>query len=127
MYNAGRGRLEIQDGESYLPVSIQDRTCACGKWQINGIPCKHAVRALRSVNKIPANYVSDWYSVRKYKEAYGLIIYPIGDAETWPESNLPQIQPPMLKRAVGRPPRNRRREEEEAQKGKRYAPATWKR
>ncbi|KAL2892423.1 Zinc finger CCHC domain-containing protein 12 [Bienertia sinuspersici] len=41
------------------------------------------------------------------------------DREQWPESDAPVIQPPVLKRGIGRPPRNRRREEDEQRKCKR--------
>ncbi|KAL2943339.1 Transcription factor MYBS3, partial [Bienertia sinuspersici] len=37
--------------------------------------------------------------------------------EQWPQSDLPKVGPPAFKRGIGRPPRNRRREEDEKKKG----------
>ncbi|KAL2945019.1 Small ribosomal subunit biogenesis GTPase RsgA [Bienertia sinuspersici] len=51
--------------------------------------------------------------------AYGNTINSIPDHEHWPDIDMPSLQPPRLKRGVRRPPRNRRREVDEKQKGKR--------
>ncbi|KAL2928480.1 Altered inheritance of mitochondria protein 23 mitochondrial [Bienertia sinuspersici] len=38
-YPAGRGEYEVSDGRSMLPVSLSNRMCVCGRWQVSGIPC----------------------------------------------------------------------------------------
>ncbi|XP_074306312.1 protein FAR1-RELATED SEQUENCE 6-like [Silene latifolia] len=108
-FESGRGDFEIRDGRSFLLVSLTKRECACGLWDISGILCKHAMRAIISAKKDPVDYVSEWYSVRVYKEAYGLPINPIPDMEQWHVFDLPTLEPPILRRAIGRPSRNRRR------------------
>ncbi|XP_074303589.1 uncharacterized protein LOC141638038 [Silene latifolia] len=119
-YYSGPGKYEVVDGRTQFSVSLSNKTCACGLWQISGIPCKHAVRAILVANKDPNKYVSEWYSVRKYKEAYSLCINPIPDSEQWPSfDDIPTLEPPMFKRSIGRPSRNRRREPGEQRKGKR--------
>ncbi|KAH9602427.1 hypothetical protein KSS87_022945 [Heliosperma pusillum] len=67
----------------------------------------------------PADFVSEWFTVKRYKEAYGLNIHPISDSAQWPTFNVPSLEPPLLRRAIGRPSRNRRREPWEQRKGKR--------
>ncbi|KAL2924588.1 Protein FAM90A27P [Bienertia sinuspersici] len=58
--------------------------------------------------------------VKKYKETYVNNIAPIVDKDLWPTfEDLPNVLPPPLKRGVGRPSRNRRREEGEAPTSKR--------
>ncbi|XP_074265891.1 uncharacterized protein LOC141588344 [Silene latifolia] len=119
-YRSGRGEFEVHDGRTTkLHVSLNKRTCACGLWEINGIPCKHAIRAILSAKRDPVDYVSEWYSVRRYKEAYGMSINPIPDSEQWPMFDVPCLEPPTLRRSIGRPSRNRRREPGEQRKGKR--------
>lgn len=57
---------------------------------------------------------------RPTKKAYNLNINLIPDKEHWSSyEDLPVIMPPIMKRGVGRPSRNKRREEGEDQKGKR--------
>lgn len=124
-YPSGRGNYEVHDGRAKLPVSLTERTCACGRWQLSGIPCKHAVKAILHEGKEPKDYVSDWFSVAKYKEAYAGNIAPVPDQEQWPlNSNIPQLIAPTMKRGIGRPSRNRKREEGEQRKGKRSTTVT---
>ncbi|KAL2898804.1 Copia protein [Bienertia sinuspersici] len=44
------------------------------------------------------------------------------DQSQWGPANTPAINPPEVKRTVGRPPRNRRREPGKQKKGKRSVP-----
>ncbi|XP_057250020.1 uncharacterized protein LOC130591119 [Beta vulgaris subsp. vulgaris] len=118
-YPSGRGVYEIHDDRSVLHVSLTNRACICGRWQIIGIPCKHGVRAILDVGKEPLDFVSEWFSVLRYKQAYRGNISPIPDQEQWPEMDLPKLTPPAMKRGIGRPSRNIMREEGEQQKGKR--------
>ncbi|KAL2922177.1 Lysine--tRNA ligase [Bienertia sinuspersici] len=118
-YPASRGEYEVSDGRSRLPVPISRRTCVCGVWQISGIPCRHGIKALLHAGKDPLDYVSEWYSVRMYKQAYNGCIFPIPDKDHWPIMDLPKLLPPVMKRSIGRPSRNRKREEGEQKKGKR--------
>ncbi|XP_021757228.1 uncharacterized protein LOC110722260 [Chenopodium quinoa] len=67
----------------------------------------------------PHAFVDEWYSVKRYKATYSNGIKSIPDHEQWPEFNLPKILPPKLKRGIGRPSRNRKRDETEDRKGKR--------
>lgn len=71
------------------------------------------MRAIHHARLDPHKFVSEWYSIDMYKRTYDGNIKAIPDREQWPESSLPAIEPPAFKRGVGRPPRNRRREEEE--------------
>jgi SWIM zinc finger len=61
VFKCGGGEFEIIDGKSTLPVSLVERTCICNKWQLTGIPCKHAVRAILYAQDDPARYCSKWY------------------------------------------------------------------
>ena len=57
--------------------------------------------------------------MRLYKAAYSGSIDPIPDLERWPRFDVPVLVPPTLKRSIGRPCRNRKREAGEKMKGKR--------
>ncbi|KAL2902276.1 Zinc finger CCHC domain-containing protein 12 [Bienertia sinuspersici] len=118
-YLSAPGGYEIVDGKSTLPVSLNHHTCKYNQWQLTGIPCKHGMRAILYSNLDPLKFVHEWYSVKRYKMAYGNGIRPIPDREQWAATEVPSIQPPLMKRRVGRPVKNRRRGEEEQRKGKR--------
>lgn len=114
------GEFEIHEGNSQFPLSLNKMKCACGAWQLSGIPCRHAMRAMIAAKLDPYKYVSSWYSVKTYKACYSNNIAAIPDHAQWHEyDDLPTVLPPTLKRGIGRPSRNRRREQGEEQKGKR--------
>ncbi|XP_021768953.1 uncharacterized protein LOC110733245 [Chenopodium quinoa] len=115
----GDGEFEILDGRSMLPVNLREKTCVCNAWKLIRLPCKHAMRAILHSNEDPRFYISEWYSVTRYKLAYANSIKAIPDVDQWPNSPYPEIGPPTMKRGIGRPARNRRREEGEQAKGKR--------
>ncbi|XP_021742853.1 uncharacterized protein LOC110708933 [Chenopodium quinoa] len=121
-FQSSPGEYEIHEGRSQFPLSLNQKICSCGAWQLSDIPCRHAVRAMLHAKVDPHNYVSSWYSARTYKQVYNFVIHPIPDSSQWPpvDATHPQhIYPPKMKRGVGRPSRNRKREEGEDQPGKR--------
>ncbi|XP_021755177.1 uncharacterized protein LOC110720449 [Chenopodium quinoa] len=102
-FESKEGEYEIREGRSMLHVSLNKNSCICGAWQISGIPCKHALRAILYAGHDPHNYVSTWYSVAAYKQAYGPAINSIPDPEHWPQIDQPTINPPPMRRGIGRP------------------------
>ncbi|XP_021752089.1 uncharacterized protein LOC110717641 [Chenopodium quinoa] len=118
-YLSSAGEFEVFEGKSYLAVSLNKKTCACGQWQISGIPCRHGMRAILDSKLDPHAFVDEWFSVKRYKAAYANGIKSIPDAQKWPEFNVPKIMPPELKRGIGRPCRNRKKDDTEERKGKR--------
>ncbi|XP_057528325.1 uncharacterized protein LOC130807059 [Amaranthus tricolor] len=112
-FNSADGFYEIKDGKSTLSVSLNDRTCMCNAWQLTGIPCKHAVRVILHSSQDPIRFCNDWYSCKMYKQVYASTIRSIPDPEHWPKMQFPLIKSPMMKRAIGRPAKNRKREADE--------------
>ncbi|XP_021751655.1 uncharacterized protein LOC110717311 [Chenopodium quinoa] len=119
-FKSSPGEYEIHEGRSQFPLSLNKKICSCGAWQLSGVPCRHAIRALIDAKLDPHDFVSSWYSVKTYKQAYSCCINPIPDTDQWPidDSGI-IIMPPKMKRGIGRPSRNRKREEGEVQPGKR--------
>lgn len=126
-FQSKEGEYEIKEGKAMLTVSLNNKTCLCGAWQISGLPCRHALRAILAAGHNPFKYCSTWYSVQVYKQAYGASINSVPDYEHWPEILQPTILPPHIKRGIGRPSRNRRREVGEPEKGKRSTTVQCKR
>ncbi|XP_021773266.1 uncharacterized protein LOC110737204 [Chenopodium quinoa] len=70
---------EIHEGKSQFPLSLNSKICSCGAWQLSGIPCRHAIRAMTHAKVDLHNYVSSWYSAQTYKKVYSHCITPIPD------------------------------------------------
>ncbi|XP_056693176.1 uncharacterized protein [Spinacia oleracea] len=115
----GGGEFEVRDGHVNFPIRLATRSCACGKWQICGIPCKHALRVIYDQRMNPHDFISPWFKAAAYKLTYAEHIHPMADPSQWPDFGLPSIQPPTIKRPSGRPSKKRKRGANEPKKGKR--------
>ena len=43
--------------EARRVVDMNEMTCSCGRWQLNGIPCAHVISAMYFDNKTPEDFV----------------------------------------------------------------------
>jgi hypothetical protein len=110
---SGNGIFEIMDRGTPYTVDIMKRTCSCRRWDLSGIPCCHAVSALRHDEFPPEDYVSSCYSIERYCRAYEHIILPCRDVREWDKMNGRRIKAPKYVKKVGRPAKNRRKQPEE--------------
>ncbi|XP_012849451.1 PREDICTED: uncharacterized protein LOC105969249 [Erythranthe guttata] len=94
-------------------VDIRAKSCSCRRWDLTGIPCKHAISAIWCRHEDPEQYVHHCYSVDSYKRAYENSISPINGPEFWPQCTLQPPLPPMYTEKAGRPQKLRRREPDE--------------
>lgn len=74
-YQSGVGLWEILGSERQYEVNLFSRTCGCNKWQLTGIPCKHAVTAIFAAKERPEDYVDEYFRKEAYLEHIA-IIYP---------------------------------------------------
>jgi hypothetical protein len=47
-------------------VDLVACTCTCGGYQVNNIPCGHAVACIVKLQKEPRNYIPEIFSLQKY-------------------------------------------------------------
>nr|KAJ0225319.1 hypothetical protein LSAT_V11C100031470 [Lactuca sativa] len=96
-------------------VDMEKKECSCRKWELTGIPCKHAIASL---NEIADNnekvgelytYVHKVYLLDTWKEMYSFKVEPIKGRAMWPKSDCPTtLVPPPHNKAIGRPKKKRR-------------------
>ncbi|WVZ90494.1 LOW QUALITY PROTEIN: hypothetical protein U9M48_036792 [Paspalum notatum var. saurae] len=68
-------------------VNLHERTCSCRKWQVCGLPCKHALAYITSLpNARIENYVDMCYSIDKFRAAYAELIPAMPDKSQWSKS-----------------------------------------
>ncbi|GKV44483.1 hypothetical protein SLEP1_g51664 [Rubroshorea leprosula] len=96
------------------------RTFTCRKWDLSGIPCMHAVAAILYNNENVYDHVPPCYKVETFINLYSNFITPIRGAPQWEKGDMPPVQPPVIRRAAGRPKKARRKvvDEKEKQPGK---------
>nr|XP_043637944.1 uncharacterized protein LOC122608941 [Erigeron canadensis] len=86
----------------------ESRSCDCRLWELSGIPCVHAVNAIFKLNQEPEDYISGWFRLDMYREAYNQCLIPVGGMDTWqinPDHNVPL--PPRPRNMPGRPKKQR--------------------
>ncbi|XP_012851396.1 PREDICTED: uncharacterized protein LOC105971096 [Erythranthe guttata] len=94
-------------------VDLLERKCSCKKWDLSGIPCKHACSAIWCRNEESESYVHNCYKVETYLQVYEPPILGFNGPELWPKSSLEAPLPPNYIEKAGRPQRLRRREPDE--------------
>nr|GMC89292.1 uncharacterized protein LOC109174707 [Ipomoea batatas] len=89
-------------------VGLMNRNCSCRRLDLTGIPCSHAIAAIRKQRESPEDYVHNCYTVEAYLRAYEPAIQPILSSVLWPKSNLPDPLPPKYKAQPERPKKKRK-------------------
>ncbi|XP_031124333.1 uncharacterized protein LOC116027047 [Ipomoea triloba] len=100
-------------------VDLSRFTCSCMRWDLTGIPCQHAVRAIwmKHGNGSVDEYVDPCYSIWSYQTTYGKSIKPLAGPMEWPRSEKePPLPPLYTKNKVGRPKKLRKRSKDEMTK-----------
>ncbi|KAL0381583.1 UNVERIFIED_CONTAM: hypothetical protein Sangu_0222600 [Sesamum angustifolium] len=120
-------QISCFDGTQYS-VDLENGTCGCRKWDLSGIPCKHAVSAIFCQGEDIEKYTHQCYRVQTYLKAYQHPIFPINGRDEWKKSDLSPPVPPKPVKRVGRPPKSSRRLEvdEPVQKNKKRRGAPMK-
>ncbi|CAL8115413.1 unnamed protein product [Prunus armeniaca] len=91
-------------------VDLEQRTCSCRLWQIDGFPCTHAVAAILAKKDSVYDYVDCYYRTNFFQKAYESPIFPILDIGKGLGSNgsaAGVVLWPITKRPAGRPPTKR--------------------
>lgn len=68
--------------------------CTCLEWQHTGKPCPHALALIitqESVDVELEDFVHEYYSVQRFKNAYKRIIEPLPDRSQWPLVDPPYV------------------------------------
>ena len=68
-----------------MTVDLEARTCSCRKWDMTGIPCRHAISCISFLHKEVEDFISPLYKKENYLKAYSSSIPPIDGKRFWPK------------------------------------------
>ncbi|XP_031395165.1 uncharacterized protein LOC116206431 [Punica granatum] len=108
----GDAKFEAED--SYgdrLNVNLRMRTCSCRRWQLNGIPCAHAIAAIFYMGEEPEAYVDECYHKETYLRIYSHLMTTLDGSNSWPDSEMPPMLPLEHEKLPGRLKKNNRRKQ----------------
>ncbi|XP_020424556.1 uncharacterized protein LOC109950388 [Prunus persica] len=76
-----RSRCTVFEVFAYysVMVDLEQRTCSCHLWQIDGFPCTHAVSTILAKKDLVYDYVECYYKTDFFRKAYESLIFPIPD------------------------------------------------
>ncbi|CAI9279523.1 unnamed protein product [Lactuca saligna] len=101
-------------------VDMTNMSCTCRRWELNGIPCRHAIATIHEMadsgDKVGElyTYVNKVYWLQTWNEAYSYTVDPIKGRAMWPKSTCPfQLTPPPHHNQPGRPKTKRKRSADE--------------
>ncbi|KAK1429865.1 hypothetical protein QVD17_12148 [Tagetes erecta] len=117
-------KYQVSGTTSQCVVNIHLKTCSCRRWELTGMPCKHAVAAIWNMSEnsisagIPEAWVSEVYWLDTWKKAYLNVIQPITSSDLWTPTTWPTtLIPPKHHKPIGRPRKMRKKSLEEVQAG----------
>ena len=100
----------VGDGDKNGVVNLHNKTCTCRKFDLDQLPCSHALAAARHRSLSFYTLCSRYYTSEALVAAYADSIYPVGHEVDW---NVPMevrnraILPPIVQRTRGRLKKNR--------------------
>nr|XP_016480528.1 PREDICTED: uncharacterized protein LOC107801682 [Nicotiana tabacum] len=101
----------VIDGVKRYIVCLESKKCSCGQFQLDELPCVHALAALRHRNETYKNYFSQYYTKESLLRTYEIPANPLPDESKW---NVPQhisdevVNPPTGEKGQpGRPQEER--------------------
>ncbi|XP_049391541.1 uncharacterized protein LOC125855945 [Solanum stenotomum] len=105
-----------QAGRRYI-VCLERKICTCGRFQLDEIPCEHAITVLKQKNVTDMHpYYSDYYKPDALEKTYEVAMVSMPDKEDWtvPDYVLDKIVlPPRYRRLAGRPRSRRKKNADE--------------
>ncbi|XP_075080279.1 uncharacterized protein LOC142165804 [Nicotiana tabacum] len=86
-------------------VDLKKRTCDCLEFQLDELPCPHAIAAINKRYLEKSNYFSNWYSKETWLKTYKGQVNTMGDPKSWdiPQNVQSEItKPPDVEILQGR-------------------------
>ncbi|XP_049372992.1 uncharacterized protein LOC125837964 [Solanum verrucosum] len=103
-------------GRRYI-VCLERKECTCGRFQLDEIPCAHAIAVLKDKNVTDMHpYCSDYYKPDTLAKTYEVPMVPMPDKQDWsvPSNVVDETMwPPRYKRLAGRPRKRRKKNADE--------------
>ena len=88
-------------GSTISVVNTGTWECTCGRWQVSGLPCVHAVSVVNHLGRSAYDYCSQCFRVESYRAAYAETVYAIPEVERISSSFGANIPTPRSRRPRG--------------------------
>ena len=98
----------IEANKTYM-VNIHERTCSCKRFDIDEVPCCHALAVIAKRHLKCYDYCSKYYKTETMRATYQQTVHPLPNESEWhlPENLDILVLPPKSRKPPGRPRKKR--------------------
>ncbi|XP_062102908.1 uncharacterized protein LOC133813891 [Humulus lupulus] len=103
-------KSSVTYGDRVFVVDLEQHMCTCNEFQLEGIPCAHAIATIESKYLDKYKFCSNWYKNSVLKQTYAGSINPLPDKVDWSvpdEIKGDSMKAPKFKVKQGRPKKKR--------------------
>ncbi|KAL6553631.1 hypothetical protein OROGR_007473 [Orobanche gracilis] len=104
--------FKVNSNNKTFKVDLSGYTCSCKEWQMDRIPCSHAIAVIRQKGDRISQYVGVYYEANALAQAYSYRVQPVPPHDYWTiphdVANV-RVLPPNIIRQAGRPKSRRHR------------------
>ncbi|XP_010451589.1 PREDICTED: uncharacterized protein LOC104733732 [Camelina sativa] len=90
------GRYDVCESGVGYSVNLRLRTCVCRRWDMSGIPCRHALHVITEKKLNREDYISDWYLNSRQQCIYSDSIAPVYGMLFWHRTGSVVVPPAAL-------------------------------
>ena len=94
----------VLDWDKNGVVNLQARTCSCKRFQLEQLPCTHAMIAIQHSKRDVYDFCSKYYNSLTWKATYAGVVYPLPHQGDWVVPNRVcdvKVLPPDIRSASG--------------------------
>ncbi|XP_059310700.1 uncharacterized protein LOC132062068 [Lycium ferocissimum] len=99
----GDSGYEVTEGHDRHVVNLRQKRCTCRTWDLTGIPCPHAIKAMIHKKIDPISEIHWYHSKEAFKLAYKHKLQPVRGVQFWNVDPSQAMEPPTLVKLAGRP------------------------
>ncbi|WMV46407.1 hypothetical protein MTR67_039792 [Solanum verrucosum] len=107
---------EVTKNDDRHIINPKDKRCTCRAWELSGIPCPHAIKAMLYEKVEPGTQIRWYYFKEAYLLTYKNKIQPVRAVKFWKVDPAQAMEPPEVVKTIGRPKLTRDRVPDEAGK-----------
>ena len=96
----------LNDDGRYYVVCFKIKTCTCGRFKYEEIPCSHLWAVLKWKSLPPDDHCSNLYRPKTMLKTYNMPMHPLSDITEWLISEsvcADEVLPSKFNRPSGRP------------------------
>ncbi|XP_073037446.1 uncharacterized protein [Primulina eburnea] len=108
VFKLGHLEFDVRSRGHSAIVDLESKRCTCRVFDIDRIPCAHAITASWLAKIDLYDMCSEYYSTMSWCMGYSETVYPVPEENEWSRNiNFPLVLPPLLEKKVGRRKQNR--------------------